>query len=83
MEDRREAMPELNSDSRSKLSAWIPKQIHKQAKILATARDIDLQDLVTIALQDYLTDSGIHGEIATPNISSGMKSTGDGENPSR
>lgn len=58
-------MRERNSGSRSKLSAWIPKQIHKQAKILATARDIDLQDLVTIALQDYLTDSERHGTSGT------------------
>ena len=65
MEDWEEAMRERDSVSRSKLSAWIPKQIHKQAKILATARDIDLQDLVTIALQDYLTDSELHGTSAT------------------
>ena len=70
-------------NSKSKLSAWIPKQIHKEAKILATAREIDLQELVAAALQHYLTDSGIHGAIATPSIPSGMKSTGDGENPSR
>lgn len=76
-------MPARSADSKSKLSAWIPKQIHKQAKILATARDIDLQYLVAIALQHYLTDSGVHGAIVTSGIPSGMKSTGDGENPSR
>jgi len=52
-------MQEGNDGSRSKLSAWIPKQIHKQAKILATARDIDLQELVTIALQDYLVEADL------------------------
>ena len=79
MEDRRDAVRERNSGARSKLSAWIPKQIHKRAKILATARDIDLQDLVTIALQDYLTDSELHG---TPGMSGARLRTdsiGDGE----
>ncbi len=74
-------MRERNSGSKSKLSAWIPKQIHKQAKILATSRDIDLQDLVTMALQHYLTDPGLHGAIATPGIPSGMKTTGDVRTP--
>lgn len=73
-------MRERNSGSRSKLSAWIPKQIHKQAKILATARDIDLQDLVTIALQDYLTDSELHGTSGISGIRSRTGLTGNGEN---
>jgi hypothetical protein len=81
VEDWREVMRERNSSSRSKLSAWVPKQIHKEAKILATARDIDLQDLVAIALQHYLTDSGLHGAIATPCIPSSMKTTGDVRTP--
>ena len=80
MEDRREAMRERDSGSRSKLSAWIPKQIHKRAKILATARDIDLQDLVTIALQDYLTDSELHGTSVTSGTRLRKDSTDDGEN---
>lgn len=54
-------MPKKHDDSRSRLSAFIPREIHKQAKILATARDINLQDLVAKALQDYLTDSGLSG----------------------
>lgn len=78
MEDRREAMRERNSDSRSKLSAWIPRQIHKQAKILAAARDIDLQDLVAFALQAYLAKTELCG--ASP--ASVMNSTGKGENSS-
>ena len=73
-------MRERNSDSKSKLSAWIPKQIHKQAKILATARDIDLQDLVTIALQDYLTDSELHGTSGTSGTRLRKDWTGNGEN---
>lgn len=74
-------MPVRSAGSKSKLSAWIPKQIHKQAKILATARDVDLQDLVATALQHYLTDSGLHGAIATQCIPSGMKTTGDVRTP--
>lgn len=54
-------MRERNSGSKSKLSAWIPKQIHKRAKILAAARDIDLQDLVALALQVYLADTKFDG----------------------
>jgi hypothetical protein len=80
MEDRREAMRDRNSVSRSKLSAWIPKQIHKQAKILATARDIDLQELVTIALQDYLTDSELQGPFRASGTPPQKNSTGSGEN---
>jgi hypothetical protein len=80
MEDRREAMRERNSGSKSKLSAWIPKQIHKQAKILATARDIDLQDLVTIALQDYLTDSELDGTSGMSGSRSQTDSPLNGEN---
>ncbi len=76
-------MRKRNSGSRSKLSAWIPKQVHKQAKIIATARDIDLQDLVTIALQDYLTDSELHRTTSASRIPSEMNSTGNGESPSR
>lgn len=76
-------MRERNNGSKSKLSAWIPKQIHKQAKILATARDIDLQDLVTIALQDYLAESESHGARAVSNILPGMNSTSNCENPSK
>jgi hypothetical protein len=83
MEDRREAMCERNSCSKSKLAAWIPKQIHKQAKILATARDIDLQDLVAIALQDYLADSEQHGTPALTGIPSPVNSTGIGTNGDR
>jgi hypothetical protein len=82
MGDRRESMLERNAKSKSKLSAWIPKQVHKRAKILATARDIDLQDLVAIALQDYLTDSELHGTPAPPCIPPRMNSTGNGENSS-
>lgn len=73
-------MHHRNGDSRSKLSAWIPKQVHKQAKILATARDIDLQDLVTIALQDYLTDSELHGAAGVSGSLSEPKSKANGEN---
>jgi hypothetical protein len=72
-------MRERNSVSRSKLSAWIPKQIHKQAKILATARDIDLQDLVTIALQDYLTDSELCGTSDTSGTRSQTNPRANGE----
>ena len=79
MENRGEAMRERDSVSRSKLSAWIPKQIHKQAKILATARDIDLQDLVAIALQDYLTGSDLHGTSGTSAAGLGKDSI-NGEN---
>jgi len=80
MEDRREAMLDRNAVSKSKLSAWIPKQIHKQVKILATARDIDLQDLVTIALQDYLADSELHRTSGTSGTRLRKDSTGNGEN---
>lgn len=73
-------MRKRSSGSKSKLSAWIPKQIHKQAKILATARDIDLQDLVTIALQDYLTDSEQHGISGTSGTRLRKDLTGNGEN---
>ncbi len=73
-------MRERNSGSRSKLSAWIPKHVHKQAKILATARDIDLQDLVTRALQDYLRDSELHGTSGTSGTRLRQDSTGNGEN---
>jgi hypothetical protein len=73
-------MREWNDGSRSKLSAWIPKQVHKQAKILATARDIDLQDLVTIALQDYLTESELYGTSGTSGTRLRKDSTGNGEN---
>jgi predicted HicB family RNase H-like nuclease len=79
MGDRRESMLERNANSKSKLSAWIPKQVHKRAKILATARDIDLQDLVAIALQDYLTDSEPPAPPCSPPR---MNSTGNGENSS-
>ena len=72
-------MRERNSGSKSKLSAWIPKQIHKQAKILATARDIDLQDLVTIALQDYLMDSELHGTSGMSGTRLRTDSTSNGE----
>ena len=46
-------------DPKSKLSAWIPKDVHKQAKVLATLKDIDLQDVVTEALRDYLLKKGV------------------------
>lgn len=72
-------MRERNSGSKSKLSAWIPKQIHKQAKILATARDIDLQDLVAIALQDYLTESELHGTSGASGTRVRARSTANGE----
>jgi hypothetical protein len=71
-------MRERNNGPKSKLSAWIPKQIHKRAKILATARDIDLQDLVAIALQDYLTESESFAASAAP----GLNLTGNEANSS-
>jgi hypothetical protein len=73
-------MRERNSSSKSKLSAWIPKQIHKRAKILATARDIDLQDLVTIALQDYLMDSELKGTSGISGTRLRADLTANGEN---
>jgi len=72
-------MPVRSAGSKSKLSAWIPKQIHKEAKILATARDIDLQDLVTIALRDYLTDSELHGTSGASGTRFQKDSAGNGE----
>ena len=72
-------MPKKLDDSTSKLSAFIPREIHKQAKILATARDINLQDLVAKALQDYLTDSGLSGAAGRLGIASGIDPTVDGE----
>lgn len=76
-------MRERNGGSRSKLSAWIPKQIHKQAKILATTRDIDLQDLVATALQDYLTDSELDGIASPPGSTSRIDSKASRENGDR
>lgn len=73
-------MRDRNSGSRSKLSAWIPKQIYKQAKILATARDIDLQDLVAIALQVYLDDTELDGTAGASASLSLTDSKTDGEN---
>lgn len=65
-------MRDRDSSARSKLSAWIPKQIHKQAKIVATARDIDLQDLVATALQVYLAGTKLDG---TAGASAGVSLT--------
>lgn len=62
-------MRERNNGSKSKLSAWIPKQIHKRAKILAAARDIDLQDLVATALQLYLTDTNLDATASASGMS--------------
>jgi hypothetical protein len=69
-----------NVGSKSKLSAWIPKQIHKDAKIFATAREIDLQDLVALALQDYLADSEQHPGLGTKHIQPGGSRRGTESN---
>lgn len=50
-------MSEKNDAPRSQLSVRIPKFLHKRAKMLAIARETDLQEVVTNALQVYLTYS--------------------------
>jgi hypothetical protein len=75
MENGRNLMTERDDDSRTQLSAWIPKEVHRQAKILATVQDIDLQDLVANALQAYLTDSGLSGVVGRLSTTSGRDST--------
>lgn len=57
-------MAELDRNELSKLSAWVPKRLHKQAKVFATETDIDLQDLVAKALSFYLTEAQKRGAAA-------------------